>query len=136
MRAIRKAGLLYGVRPPSSKRKAFDGSFSSHWTTSGGKNTGAAVLARTSCQSGILVFRSGRAGELYLAMGLLLMGQGESVVTLRVTTSSKDFSVSESSVVSAPNTSFSFSVSGSLLYRCLRRLRMNAFSNIAGPTSL
>src|ERR1044072_6796474 len=102
MRAIRNAGLFEGVRPPSSKRNALEGSFSSHCTTSGGKNTGAAVLARTSCQSGIWLFRSGRLGSLYFALGLLLMGHGESVVTLRVTTSNKHFSSSEASVVSAP----------------------------------
>src|ERR1044072_9785036 len=100
MRAIRKAGLLYGVSPPSSKRKAFDGSSGSHCTTSGGKNTGAAVLARTSCQSGICVFRSARSGALYFAYGLVLMGQGESVVTLRVTTSNRHFSLSEARVAS------------------------------------
>src|SRR6185295_19720040 len=115
MRAIRNAGLLYGVRPPSSKRNAFAGSFGSHCTTSGGKNTGAAVLARTSCQSGICVLRSGRSGALYFAYGLVLMGHGESVETLRVTTSNRHLSLSESSIVSAPKTSLSFSVSGTLL---------------------
>src|ERR1044071_5339877 len=115
MRASRKAGLLYGVKPPSSNRKAFVGSFGSHCTTSGGKKTGAAVLARTSCQSGICEFRSGRSGALYFANGLLLIGHGESVVTLRVTTNSRHLSESDSSVVFAPKTSLSFSVSGSLL---------------------
>src|ERR1044072_1330177 len=115
MRAIRNAGLLYGVRPPSSNMKALEGSFGSHCTTSGGKNTGAALLARTGCQRGIFLLSSGRSGALYFAYGLLLMGHGESVVTLRVTTSNKHLSLSELSVVSAPKTSLSFSVSGSLL---------------------
>ena len=43
-----------------------------------------AVLARTSCQSGILKLQSGRLGSLYFASVLLLMGHGESVVTFFV----------------------------------------------------
>jgi hypothetical protein len=43
-----------------------------------------AVLARTSCQSGILKLQSGRLGSLYFASVLRLMGHGESVVTFFV----------------------------------------------------
>jgi hypothetical protein len=42
------------------------------------------VLARTSCQSGILKLQSGRLGSLCFASGLLLMGYSESVVTFFV----------------------------------------------------
>ena len=44
------------------------------------------MLARSSCQSGILKLQSGRLGLLYFASGLLLIGHGESVVTFFVTT--------------------------------------------------
>src|SRR5574340_493661 len=105
MRKRRKAGLLCGVTPPSTKTKVLPGSVLLHWRTSGGKKTGAAVLARTSCQRGIWRLQSSREGSLYVASGLELMGQGESVVTFLVTTSRRQFRLSGSRVVPAPKTS-------------------------------
>ena len=83
------------VTPPSTKMK----SLGPICTTSGGKYVGAAVLARTSRQSGSSRLQSGRAGSLYLAYGLLDTGQGESVVALRRTTMSRVRSLSEPSLV-------------------------------------
>jgi hypothetical protein len=54
-------------------------------TTSGGKKVGAAVLARTSCHSGRRKLLSFRPVWLYFANGLLLIGQGESVLAFRIT---------------------------------------------------
>src|SRR5262245_759177 len=89
MRAMRKAGVLYAVVPPSTKTKDSDGSPAFHSITSGGKNTGAAVLARTIFHWGMHRLQSGRSGPLYFAQGLLLIGHAESVVALRVTTTSR-----------------------------------------------
>src|SRR5437660_484074 len=94
---------------------------------------GAAVLARTSCQSGIQRLQSGRDGPLYFANGLLLMGHGESVETLRVTTSRRHLRLSGKRFVSSPNVFFSSSANGCDSYRCRSRKRMNDLSNIAGP---
>src|SRR5918995_6697883 len=112
MRDSKNAGLLYGVKPPSTTLKVFVGSFRSHLRTSGEKKTGAAVLARTSCQSGILRLQSGRDSSLYFASGLLLIGQGESVVTLRVTTSSRHSRFSGMRFVCSPKVFFSSSARG------------------------
>src|SRR6478752_4386540 len=106
---------------------------SPHMITSGGKYVGAAVLARTSCHNGSFVLQAGCAGSLYLANGLLESGQGESVVALRITRSSKHSSSFAPSVVSSPNTLFSCCARGSLSYLYCRRWKMLALSNIAGP---
>src|SRR6476660_6721337 len=103
MRKSRNAGLLYGVVPPSTKANAFSSSFGSHLMISGGKKTGAAVLARTSCQSGIRRLQSERPGSLYLADGLLLIGHAESVVAFRVTTTRRQARLAGARSVSAPN---------------------------------
>src|SRR5215208_1656166 len=107
MRNSRNAGLLYGVVPPSTKTKDFSGLFGSHSTTSGGKNTGAAVLARTSFQSGMSRLQSARSGSLYLANGLELIGHAESVVALRVTTTSTQRRCSGRRVVSSSKVALS-----------------------------
>ena len=60
------------------------------------------MLARTSCHSGKFRLQSGRAGSLYLALGLLLSGHGESVVALRSTTISSVLSSSSPKVVRSP----------------------------------
>src|SRR5437868_5425255 len=104
-----KAELLYIVTPPSTKMKSW-----SMWITSGGKYVGAAVLARTSCQTGNFRLQPGRVRSLYFAAGLLVNGHGESVVALRSTIMSNVCSLSEPSVVSSPITSRSISVSLSL----------------------
>src|SRR5438045_2018737 len=78
--------------PPSTKTRTSFGRFELRLTTSGGKNTGAAVLARTSCHSGNRKLQSSRFSSLYLAKGFVLTGQGESVVTFLVTTSSRHLS--------------------------------------------
>src|SRR5690242_18472410 len=65
MRYNRNAGLLYGVTPPSTKTNVPEGFEGFHCRVSGGKYTGAAVLARTSCQSGIFRLQSWRARSLY-----------------------------------------------------------------------
>ena len=90
--------------------------FSPKFTTSGGKNVGAAVLARTSCQSGKFRLQSPRVNWLYLAPGLFVSGQGESVVALRITIISSVRSFGLPSVVSAPNSWRSLCASGSSLY--------------------
>src|SRR5215203_4530421 len=113
MRHSKNAGLLYEVKPPSTNLKIFVGSLGSHCRTSGAKKTGAAVLARTSCQSGILRLLSSRERSLYFARGLLLIGQGESVVTLRVTTSSRHLRFSGSRFVCSSKVCFSSSARGS-----------------------
>src|SRR5215211_3427968 len=113
MRHSKNAGLLYGVKPPSTNLNIFVGSLGSHSRTSGAKKTGAAVLARTSCQSGMLRLLSAREGTLYFARGLLLIGQGESVVTFRATTSSRHLRFSGSRFVCTPNLFFSSSARGS-----------------------
>ena len=68
--AIRKswnAGLLYIVTPPSTKTNDLPPPMS---ITSGGKYVGAAVLARTSCQSGrSRLPELARSGRLYFAPG-------------------------------------------------------------------
>src|SRR5436305_3590205 len=99
---MRKAGLLYGVAAPWTKTKVFEGSLGSHGRTSGGKKIGAAVLARTSCQRGICKLQSLRSRWLYLASGLLETGQGESVVTLRVTARKRQQRSSGARVVFSP----------------------------------
>src|ERR1039457_423282 len=112
MRNSRNAGLLYGVMPPSTNTNVLLGSVLSHCSISGGKYTGAAELARTSCQRGIRRLQSGRPGSLYFASGLLPIGHGESVVTLRVTTRSRHFRLSGDRSASV-KTSRSFVRSGS-----------------------
>src|SRR5215212_10945166 len=83
MRNRRKAGLLYIVTPPSTMRNGLDPPAS---TASGGKYVGAAVDARTSCQSGRSRLQarpvSRRDARLYFAFGLFESGHGESVVAL------------------------------------------------------
>src|SRR5450755_1317597 len=70
------------------------------WITSGGKKTGAAVLARTSCQSGRFRLQSFWSRRLNFAFGLFEMGHGESVDALRITISSSVRSLSVPSVAS------------------------------------
>src|SRR5262249_28527566 len=75
-------------------------------------------LARTSCYSFMFRLLARRSGSLEAASGFELIGQGESVVTFLVTTSSSVFSrpaapagfgtPSSRSVVSSPNVAFSF----------------------------
>src|ERR1700722_12493021 len=136
MRWSQKAGLLYGVTAPSTNTKVLDSSAGSHCRTSGGKNTGAAVLARTSCQRGILRLQSFRCGSLYFASGLLLIGHGESVVTFLVTASRRHLRLSGSRVVSPPKTSCSWAIKGSALYKYLIRSSSQAGSNICFPVDL
>src|SRR5450631_4534376 len=91
MRYSKKPGLLWEVIPPSTNTKVLAGSVGSQARTSGGKKIGAAVLALMSCQSGILKLQSLRLRSLYLASGLVLTGQGESVVKFFVTASNRHF---------------------------------------------
>src|SRR5947209_202545 len=95
MRKRRKAGLLYIVTPPSTNTKRCAPTS----TISGGKYVGAAVLARTNCQSGRSALQSGRPRALYFAKGLLLIGHGESVVTFRITMSRSVLSAAVPSVI-------------------------------------
>ena len=132
MRKSTKAGLLYGVTPPSTKRKVFFPSF----TVSGGKYTGAAVLARTSCHRGSRRLESSRARSLYFAPGLFDTGQGESVVAFRITTISSVVSLSLPSVVSAPKTSWSIAARRSSSYLYRKRWIRLALSNMVLPLSL
>src|SRR5882672_551463 len=104
MRAIRNAGLLYEVVPPSTNTNALLASFGSQGITSGLKYTGAAVLARTSCHSLICRLESASARSLYFAKGFELTGHAESVVALRVTTSSSVCRYFGSSVAPGPYT--------------------------------
>src|SRR5215831_10157401 len=97
---------------------------------------GAAVLARTSCQSGIQRLQSPRCGRLYWAKGLLLIGHGESVVTLRDTTSKRHLRYSGKSVVFVPKVFCNSLASGCDSYKWRSRKRMNDLSNIAGPVFL
>src|SRR5215475_1504109 len=83
------AGQLYAVVPPSTNTNDFFSSLGSQAILSGGKYTGAAVLARTIFHCGILRLQSGRVGSLYFAQGLLLSGHAESVVAFRVTMTSR-----------------------------------------------
>src|SRR6266850_5714633 len=88
MRNNWKAGLLYIVTPPSTNMNCW----SPTWIGCGGKYVGAAVLARTSCQSSRSRLQSPSVRALYLASGLLETGHGESVVAFRITRSSSVFS--------------------------------------------
>src|SRR5215217_4587098 len=135
MRNSRNAGLLYGVVPPSTKTKDFSGSSGSHETTSGGKNTGAALLARTICHSGMFRLQSGRDRSLYVANGLELIGQAESVVALRVTTTSRQRRCSGLRSVSRPNVSRSVSASPPCSYRLFQRTHSLRRENAVSPNA-
>jgi hypothetical protein len=135
IRNRRKEGLLYTVVPPSTNTNDFSGSFGSQWITSGGKNTGAAVLARTICHSGMRRLQSGRSGSLYLAKGLLLIGQAESVVVFRVTTTRRQARASGLRSVSLPNVVCSFSTRPPSTYRLFHRAKMLRLVNASWPKS-
>src|ERR1043166_985199 len=96
---------------------------------------GGAVLARSSFPSGMLRWQAGRLLALFLAWGFVLIGQGESVVALRVTTSSRQRSLSEESRVLSPKTRISLASSGPDLYKFLSRRTRLALANISGPAS-
>src|SRR5690606_14330653 len=96
--------------------KVFFGSSGSHWRISGGKKVGAAVLARTNLYKGIFKLQSCRFKALYLAQGLLEIGQGESVLKFMVTINNKDLNLSDSKLISPPPKVFLNSLSnGDLL---------------------
>src|SRR5215475_6571503 len=109
--------------------------FLPHGTCSGGKYVGAAVLARTSRQSGRSRLQSSRLRSLYLACGLLEIGHGESVVALRMTIINSVLSPAEPkrgssgpfpSPVALWNSVRSFSASGSSSNLYSRRLKIDA----------
>src|SRR5688572_22295280 len=92
------------VTPPSTKIKSLRPTV----TTSGGKKTGAAVLARTNCHNGKFRLQSFRARSLYLANGLFEIGHGESVVALRIIIINTLRSFGSPSSVVSPSSDFSF----------------------------
>src|SRR5688500_5341703 len=94
----RKAGLLYGVTPPSWNRNVW----LPNVAVSGGKNVGAAVLARTTCQSGRSRLQSGRDRSLYLPFEQFESGHGESVDAFCRTQRSSVRKRSPPNVVSGP----------------------------------
>jgi hypothetical protein len=131
----RNAGLLYAVVPPSTNTNDFVSSFLSHGITSGGKNTGAAVLARTSFHSSILRLQSARSGSLYLAAGLEEIGQAESVVAFRVTTVSRQRRLFGLRSVLAPNVFCRVLASSPPPYSDRQRVNSARRSNALRPKS-
>lgn len=99
------AGLLNGVMPPSTNTLRCLG-FGLRRTSSAGKKVGAAVLARITCQTGVLLLSSSRVGSLYFAAGLELSGHGESVSELWSTARSSVLRAAPKAV-SLPNWSWS-----------------------------